>query len=873
MSRLAGWWYRLRELVRPGTVSDELDEELRDHLRREVERQFRDDVSPEQVARRAALRAGNVVAARDGARDERPGRVLGDLGRDVAVALRALRRAPAYAGAVLLSLSLATGGVSAVYSVAHAALVQPLPYASPGELHVLRVWWNDFSARPSDADLRALEDVGGPVGRTAAFFEPDDGFALTTDEGPRLVMGAIVTGSLPAVLGVSPVVGGGFSSVADAPEALISVRVWRSQFGGDAGVVGRHLVIDDNPYQVVGVMPETFDVPGQRGGDVWLKALTRQPTRRGPFYYFTVVRTSLPSDIVAERLTTIVEPVLRERYGVNERWHYGATPLHATLVRDARPSLLLLLAAVGLVLLIAVVNIANLMLARNAARAPELHVRAALGASRWRLVRQAGVEALILGAGGGTAGAAVAAVVLALASQSLAAVFTAIAPVALDGRTVAVAVTLGVSAAVVAGVLPATRLSWQTLAMQIRGSGRGAGTVPGQTRLRQLLIVTETALAVVVLVGAALLGRSLQRLQTVDPGFDADGLVSFRLSLPDDRYRDAGRLPLFLRALEERLRNGPGVTAVAFAQALPPDRLVISNNYTVEGTVPGQEGRDVAEMNVVSPGYFSTLNIRVLGRPFTADDGEGSERVAIVNEAFVRRHFRDGRAVGHRLKTGDWDAAAPWTTIVGVAANVPYGKGLWGGTDATIYVAYEQNPWATAPYVVVRSTVPTQTALAAAGAAVAAIDPSLPLRDVATMPGRLAASIAGPRLRALVLGLLGGLALALAVTGLYGLLAYRVTEQRRDTAIRRALGAQDWSIVGTVVSGGLRLVGTGLAVGLAVAAVGGRMLERLLFGITPYDPVAMVGVSAVLVGTALVATVLPAARAVGVETAEVLREQ
>ena len=291
--------------------------------------------------------------------------------------------------------------------------------------------------------------------------------------------------------------------------------------------------------------------------------------------------------------------------------------------------------------------------------------------------------------------------------------------------------------------------------------------------------------------------------------------MTFRLSLPDEPYSNEDRVALFAANLEDRLRGEPGMSSVAFALSLPPNLLVMSNNYTVEAESLDSAGvKGVAEWNVVSTDYFSAMGIGVpRGRPFTLDDRARSPRVAIVNDAFVRKHYPDGQALGRRLKSGDWDATAPWTTIVGIAADVPYGKGLWGGADPTVYLPYAQNLWMQSPYVIVKSDGDPSRLVPALRQAVKSIDPNLPLRDPATMNERLRTSMIEPRLRSLLFALIAGLALALAVTGIYGVMAYHVNQRRRETAIRRALGARASGVVGSMVAAGLRLVGTGIVLG------------------------------------------------------------
>ena len=881
MSWFMGLRQRIHEALRPGRADRDLDDELRDHLAREVERQSAADEPSSEARRRAALRAGSLQAAKEAVREERTGHVLRDLVADLRIAARMARRNPGFTATVVISLALGVGGTTAVFSVVNAVLVRPLPYADADRLFMTRVWWNSFSASLSPADLLALQEQSAGIASVGAYFTPeDDAFAMVTPDGPTLVTGAVITADLPQVLGARPVLGAGFSSAStgpDALEALIGETLWRDRYAGSPGVIGQSIRLNSQPFTIVGVMPAGFNVPGQRQGAVWQRAIARQPTRRGPFYLNTIVRLAgdVTPEAAASKLTTAVTPVLRDRYAVKPTWRYGLRPLKETLVGDVRRTLLLLFGAMALVLLIAIVNVMNLFLARGTVRARELAVRSSLGAGRGRLARQLLAESALLGSVGGAAGLGLAWILLHVAGASATLAVPRLEEVRLDAVLVLFALTCGIGAGLAAGTWPALRLPWTQLVNVLRDGGRSssAGSLHGRTR--QALVVAEIALTVMVLSGAVLLTKSLLRLQAIDPGFRPDGVVTFRLSLPDEPYSTEDRVALFAASLEDRLRGEPGVSSVAYALSLPPNLLVMSNNYTAEGGSLDSAGVvGVAEWNVVSTDYFSAMGIGVArGRPFTLDDRARSPRVAIVNDAFVRKHYPDGQALGRRLKGGDWDSTSPWTTVVGVAADVPYGKGLWGGADPTVYLPYAQNLWLQSPYVIVKSDGDPSLLVPALRQAVKSIDPNLPLRDLATMNERLRTSMIEPRLRSLLFALIAGLALALAVTGIYGVMAYHVNQRRRETAIRRALGARASSVVGSMVATGFWLVGSGVFLGTVGALLMSHSLAALLFRVEPRDPVAVVTVAALLATAALLACAVPAVRTARIDPASVLRDE
>jgi predicted permease len=875
MSSIRGLVHVLRALFLRARVDAELDAELRDHEAREVERQLRDGAPERDARRQAALRMGSLEAARENVRDERGGRLAADLLSDVRIGWRGLRRNTGLTAAIVLSLGLGDGGTTAVFSVVDAVLLRPLPYPDADRLHFVSIWWNSFQAPSiSIADIEALRDHARPVATVGAFTYPASGFTMLSNSGPEVVQGARVSHDLPAVLGIAPVVGAGFSSNREAPEVLISQSLWRSRFGGAGDVIGRSLTFDGVTYTIVGVMPAGFNVPGQRDGQAWTRGQPRPPTRRGPFFSQVIARLNSPDRAAAEaRLTEIVRPVLQERFGVKPNWRYGLDSVKETLVGDIRTTLTMASAAAGLVLLVAVLNVANLLLARGSVRGREMAVRASLGAGRGRLVRQLLAEAGLLGALGGALGLGLAFIALRLSHDAALMFVPRVEGAGLGPIVVAAALITGVGAAALSALVPVFRLPWGHLTDSLR-DGRGSGEGPRQGRVRRVLVAAEIALTLTVLVGAALLMKSLGRLERADPGFDAQGVVTARLSLPDARY-DAERTLTFLTELESRLRALPRVSSVAFSTSAPPNALDMSNNYTIEGEAPDGAGdKGVAEWMTVSGDYFRTLGIRMTaGRPFAASDRFEEPSVVIVNDAFVRRHFPGQNAVGKRLKGGDWNPTSPWATIVGVAADVPYARGVWGGAQPSVYTASTQMRRLGAPWMMVRTSGDAAQLVPTLRAAVQGLDAELPLRNVATMAGRLRASTLAPRFRGLLASALASIAVALAVTGIYGVMSYHVNQRRRETAIRRALGAAGRQVIGAVVGSGLRLTALGVALGCAGALVLSRSMSTLLYQVEPTDPGVLAIAAGVLTATATLACAVPAIRAARVDPVTILRDE
>jgi putative ABC transport system permease protein len=478
---------------------------------------------------------------------------------------------------------------------------------------------------------------------------------------------------------------------------------------------------------------------------------------------------------------------------------------------------------------------------------------------------------------GGLLGLALATLLVAAGGRLVASAIPRSQEIGISLPVVFFALATGIGAGVLAGVWPAVRLPWDRLVQEIREGGRGAGAGERQSSARRVMVVAEVALTLTVLTGAALLVRSLRQLQSADPGFVPANVLTFRLTLPESSYPDSlpDRFARFSDQLRHRLGALPGVRSAALAGALPPADLQLRNTYTVEGTQPDGRGPgDVAPWIVADTGYFRAMGIPLLaGRSFTALDLPTSPLVAVVSQEFARKHFGDADPVGRRLKSGDWDPAAPWITIVGVAGDVPYDGGVWDGTSPTVYLAYAQNPWWTSPFVILAGARDLTPLLPRIQREVASIDPDIPLRDVASLEQRLARSAASPRLRGTLSSALGVMALVLALTGIYGLLAHEVGQRERETAVRRAMGATTGAVVRLVVASGMRLALIGVGIGTVGALILMRLLRGFLYGVTPADPLSLTAAALALLAAAFAACLVPARRAARVEPMAVLRSE
>ena len=873
MRRLRGLTHRIRALLATRRVEDELDEEIRFHLERDIERNVRLGMDEAEARRQAYLRFGGVEVIKEQVRDESGVRWIKDMIQDARYALRGLGKAPVFTIAALLSLGVGIGVNTAIFSVVNGVLLQPLSYPEAGQLYLVRIRWHDYSSPLSDADLLGLMEGRQHLASVAGMWFRSGGFTVATPDGPEVVHGAWVTDAITVVFGVSPIVGRSFAPE-DELAVIISHRYWQTRLQGSRAAIGSIIELDGRAFSIVGVMPPGFSLPG---GDIWALGRLKEPTRRGPFYIQAIARLRDGSTAeLAEADLRSVELLVREGYPESASgWRYYMLPLKQAVVGHARATLILLLGAVACVLLIAVANVVNLLLARGTLRHREVALRSALGAGRGRLVRQLITESAILGLLGALIGLALAAVAVDVLSMGASAIIPRMSEVNIDASVLGFALLLGLACGTIAGTVPALTLPWSRLGELLREGGRGGTAGGSRGKTRKLLVVAEFALALSVLICAGLLAKSLVRLQTADLGIDEAGVVTFRLALPDDPYSEHSAFENFLTVLEQRLSALPAVTAVGFSTALPPDRLGLTNNYTVEGEEPGPgEPQLTAEWLLVTGSYFDALRIPLLrGRTFTLSDREGQPGVVVVNEAFVRKHFPDEDPLGKRLKSGRWSPEAPWLTLVGVVGDVTYQSGAAGGVNPTVYTAYRQNLAWHAPYVVMRARGDPEPLVSQVRREVRALEPRTPLRDVATMEQLVRGSTAVQRFRGTLFVLLALVALVMAATGIYGVISYHVASLRRETAIRRALGARNVQVVGAVLRQALLLAALGVVVGSAAALLLTRALTAFLFEVSPTDATAFAGAALVLFAVAIVACLVPSVRASRVDPVTVLREE
>ena len=812
--------------------------------------------------------------------------------RDLRYAARGLARAPGFAALALLTLAFAIGANVAIFSVVNSLLLRPLPLPQ-GErvVTLLRHFPDGDSDAVSEPKFFYWRDHGAAFTAVAAFESLGSGFNLAGDGKPERIVGSHVSASFFDVFGERPALGRSFLAEEDRPGAahavVLSDALWRRRFGADPGVLGRSLLLNGEPYLVVGVMPRELGFPSR--AELWTP-FCLDPASREPEPYLEVVArlragtgvaaAQSAMDLVARRFAAAFPDQVRAIEGVH------VVPLQAYLYGDLRPALLVLLAAVGAVLLIACVNLAGLQLARAAARRREIALRAALGASRRRIVAQLFCESLLLGSCGGLAG-------LLLGSWCLRPLLAASpldpvrrAQIGIDGRVLLFALGVSVLAALLFGLAPAVHAVRLDLQAALKG---GAAPFRRAWRrwARRLLVVAEVALALVLAANAMLLGRSFVQLLRTAPGFAPDHVLTGKLSLPEGRYGSGGAIERFADQLLAGVGALPGVREAAMVSTLPledgpPVSFIIAGRY--QGKVSG-EGVGVARFRAVTRGFFRTLRIGgVRGRTFDAADRRGAPLVAVVNEAAARRYWRGGDPVGVRITIGppstrELGDPGP-RTIVGVVRDVRE-MGLDQEAPPIVYVPLGQLPDPMARMFV--RLLPLSIAVRSAGALpelpaqlerqVARVDPEQPLTEIGAMDEILSRSLGRRRFTALLLGTLSLLALALAALGIYGVISYLVEQRTREIGIRMALGASSASILRLVVRQAMSAVLVGIAAGLAGAFALTRLLGSLIYGVGAHDPLSFVLTPALLALVAVLACAVPAHRAGSVDPLVALRSE
>ena len=809
--------------------------------------------------------------------------ILQDLKQDLRIGLRNLLRIPMLTLTVVATVGLGIGATTAIFSAVNAALVRPLPYADADRLVRIYTDAPPYKFRFSVADYLALQAQQTHFEQIAGYTDRE--MAFTDGTSAERVRGRLASWSYFSLLGIRPAIGRDFTEAdgrpGSPPAVIVSHGFWQRRLGGRRDVIGTPIQLDGASYALAGVLPQDVG-PLEQRLEFFAAAQWDTPPRKGPFFIIALGRLRSVSDRAAatDELHAInrrIFPLWRASYQ-DEKATWKLMDLKAHVVGDVRAIAGLALAAVGFVWLIACANASNLLVARVTSRRRELAVRAALGASRGRVVRYLLAESGLLALGAAALGIALAWVGIGLLRDFGAGYFPRTQEIALDGAALWLLAALTTTSALLFGVVPAVHGTGGPLGAPgeiveaLRSAGRSSTGSIAVRRLRRALVSSQFAIATPLLIVAGLLVVSLSELGRVDLGFDSRNLLSGSIALPATQYPEGGRVAAFWDELKRRVEALPGVTAVAFADGRPPNDVGNFNNFDLEEwpTPPGQS-QPVTPWVSVTPEYFRLLGLPLLqGRTFDERDGRGPNvDVVVVDRAWAARFFPNQSAIGKRLREGGC-TQCPWTTVVGVVSDVKY-AGLDKPDQGSVY-----QPMGSSRRVrnlMLRTSTDPVTVLPAMRQVLRELDSSLPLASVATIDDLVAASLQRPRSLSVLVGCLATVALVLSIVGIYGVMAYYVQQHSKEISIRLALGGSPSAVLRLIVGQGMTVVASGVAIGVATALVLTRLMSSLLFGVGAADAFTFVAVAFVLLATALMACVVPATRAIGVPPATVLRNE
>ncbi len=865
-------------LFRRRRIEREMDEEFQSHLAMRTADLERQGVATPEAERQARIEFGGYQNYKEECRETMGTRLLQELWQDLRYGLRQLRRNPGFTTVAVLTLALGIGANTAIFSVADAVVLHPLPYSDSGRLVWIAEMDPDFNLPLVIAPVYTAWEKHAQALDRIAICSPFVSFNLTGRGLPERIQGAYVSASFFATLNVGPSLGRGFTAEEDHPHgpkaAVLTHSFWQQYFGSDRRVLGQTVTLDGKPYNVVGVMPASFRFPGDPKVQMLLPAALQEADSTG--HWDSRKMLGVIGRLKAGASLAVASDELNTLLKNNERPYERGTeltvvPLARFLAGNLRLVTLVLLGVVGLVLLIACANVAHLTLARASARTREMALRAALGAGRWRLVRQLLVESVTLAMAGGAAGLLLAnwgiKILTRLIPLTFGAGILSMTQPHIDGRVLLFVFGVSIVTGALFGLAPAISATRSDFVEGLKESPQRPNFGGSRGWLRESLCITEVSLALVLLIGAGLLMESFQRLVAVNPGFTPEDVVTMKISLPTSRYRTAQQRGEFFSEILRHVESLPGVRSAGLSDSLPltPYATFMAPTHLLPRGTESHLRMIQIRANTVSPGYFYTLGIPVLkGRTFTNHDNAQSESVIVVNEALARRLWPGDNPVGKSFKP-----FFSLFTVVGVVGNVRH-QGLGRKVDYEIYTPYLQGN-ATFMQLAVRTAGEEAGIASAIGKQVRSVDPDQPIYDVSSLKHRLSESLAPRRFNMELLGIFAFIALALAVVGIYGVMAFSVTRRTHEIGIRMALGAEKRDVLKMVIGQGLKLALVGVAIGIAGALALTRFLSTLLYGVKPTDPLTFIAVSLILIAVALLACYIPARRAAKVDPMVALR--
>jgi putative ABC transport system permease protein len=884
---------RLRALFFKYRMEEELDEEVRFHLEREIEENIVRGMSPEE-ARYAAIRSfGGVERVKEETRDVRGVRLLEEVWQDLRYGTRMLGRSPSFTLIAVITLSLGIGANSAIFSVVNSVLLRELRYREPQRLVMV---WSDRPLQSAQkgwaewpftsADFRDLRDQNHTFEQMAAFTW--DNRNITGVGEPEVLNGMYASANLFALLGVEAEHGRVFLSEEDRPGndhvVILSDGLWRRRFGSDPKIIGQTISLSSEPFTVIGVAPPGFQfppkagLPGQYGfpGEIHFYAplaiTPEQWNDRGSGWINAIARLKQHASFEQAQTDMIgIANRLAQQYpNSNKNESVRLVAIHQQVIGKAQTALLALLGAAGFTLLIACVNVANLLLVRAATRQKEIAIRVALGAHAWRIIRQLLSESLLLAALSGALALLLAIWGVDLLRMILPDNFPRAGEISVDARVFGFTLVASLLTGLVFGLIPALRLSRTDLNVTIKEGRRGSGG-GGRNRLGGLLVVSEVALALLLLVGAGLTLRSFIRLMSVEPGFDSQNALTISVNLSQNRYNPPQRVAFFQQLLE-RLRTLPGVRSVG-AVYPAPGFAESSNAFSYEGQPPTATGApQLFGTRFVSPDYFKAMKIQLLkGRVFTEADGPDTPPVVVINEAMARQYWPNEDPIGKRVKSSI-DGWSKQREIVGVVKDVRY-TALDTEARSQMYFSFDQGFALSNRALVARTEGDPLSFVTAVRGEVKALDKDQPISNVHTLEELVTGSVATRRFNMALLAAFAGLALLLAAVGIYGVMSYSVEQRTHEIGLRMALGAQATDALRLLLGQGMKLVATGVAIGLAAAFALTRLISTLLFEVSATDPLTFVTIALLLTAVALLACYIPARRATKIDPMIALRSE
>jgi putative ABC transport system permease protein len=866
----------LRALFSKQRSEQELDQELRAYFESSVERNMATGANREDAVRSARLAMGSLETVKDAVRDAGWESAVEAFWQDLRYAARLLRRSPGFTIVAVSALALGIGANTAIFSVVNSILITPLPFEKADRLAM--VWEqspstglpnvvNPINFLEWQARNHSFETIAALIAWPSS---------LAGDGEPEQVDGMAVSDGFFKILGVRPLLGRWFTPEQDRPGsdnvAILGEGLWRRRYAADPGILGRTVRVDNHALKVVGVMPAEFKFPFSKA-ELWQPlAIDRARTKDFGRYLSTIARLKDGATLATAQadMAILARQLQRERPDFNAKWGISVVSLRQQVVGDVRTPLLILLGAVGLVLLIACANVANLILMRAANRRREIALRAALGASAFRLTRQFLVEGILLTGVGGVLGLLIGLWIVRVLTAALpdTLVYANLRTIRIDGSVLLFTAAVSILSGILFGLAPGLRASGDDLQEALKEGSRSVSGV--RSRAGAVLVLVEVALAMMLSVGAGLLIRSFERLSSVDPGFDAARVLSMQVNTAGYLKDSDPQFLEFCTGMIERVRSLPGVEAAGTSHFLPLGRIIPATDFwRADRPVPPPGEQPGTEVLVVMPGYFAAMNIPLTrGRVFSEKDRQGAPLTVVVNQTLARSFYPGEDPIGKRLAI-DWGPGNPAHEIVGVVGDV-HQQAMNEAPKPGVFLSNLQLP--SGPLnLVVRSRLDPRRLAPAIEREIHSINRQIPISAVHTMDEYVSASVAAPRFHTILLTAFAGLALILAAVGIFGVISYSVAQRTRELGIRRALGADTGNLMRLVLSQGMRLAGAGIVIGGAAAMALTRLLQKLLYGVEPTDAVTFCEVALVLAIVSLVACYIPARRAARVNPTEALR--